>query len=265
MTRSGVQGGGRHRRRRAPARSGATAEFLDELLSRTPARVLVGRAGASYPTAVQLELREDHAAAVDAVRREIDLYADLGVAMAERWSLFEVTTQAASRVEHLMRPDLGRRLSDAARAEIERRCAGRCDLQIVIGDGLSATAVAVQAPLLVEPLAREAQARGWRVGQPFLVRYCRVGILNDIGALLDPTVVVLLIGERPGLRTAESLSAYMAYRPRPGDTDARRNLVCNIHEHGVSPALAVQRIISLAGKMRVLGASGVAVKEDLPG
>jgi ethanolamine ammonia-lyase small subunit len=77
--------------------------------------------------------------------------------------------------------------------------------------------------------------------------------------------VVLLIGERPGLRTAESLSAYMAYRPRPGDTDARRNLVCNIHEHGISPALAVQRIISLAAKMRVLGASGVAVKEDLPG
>ncbi len=248
-----------------PVRPGTSRDLVDELLAHTPARVLVGRTGASYPTAVQLELREDHAAAVDAVRREMELHADLGLALAERWALFEVTTQARSRVEHLMRPDLGRRLSDAARAEITRRCPRGFDLQIVIGDGLSAAAVAVQVPQVLEPLARGAQARGWTLGQPFLVRHCRVGIMNDIGELLDPSVVVLLIGERPGLRTAESLSAYMAYRPRPGDTDARRNLVCNIHEHGVPPSLAVQRIIALAAKMRTLGASGVTVKEDLPG
>ena len=247
------------------ARRATSPNLVAELLARTPARVLVGRAGASYPTAVQLELREDHAAAVDAVRREIDLHADLGVVLTERWGLFEVLTQAGGKAEHLMRPDRGRRLSDAARDEIARRCPRGCDLQIVIGDGLSVAAVAAQVPLLLEPLALEARARGWTVGQPFLIRHCRVGIMNDIGELLDPAVVVLLIGERPGLRTAESLSAYMAYRPRAGDTDARRNLVCNIHEHGVPPAAAVPRIVALAAKMRALGASGVTVKEDLPG
>ncbi|MEW6271061.1 MAG: ethanolamine ammonia-lyase light chain EutC, partial [Thermodesulfobacteriota bacterium] len=122
-----------------------------------------------------------------------------------------------------------------------------------------------QVPALLEPLARAAAARGWSFGRPFFVRYCRVGVLNDVGALLDPVVVVLLIGERPGLRTAESLSAYMALRPRPGHTDADRNLVCNIHERGVAPDAAVARIVALAERMRAAGASGVAVKEELEG
>ena len=98
-------------------------------------------------------------------------------------------------------------------------------------------------------------------GRPFLIRHCRVGVLNDLGELLDPAVVVLLIGERPGLATAQSLSAYLAYRPRAGNTDARRNLISNIHARGVSPADAAQRILSLAEKMRRMQASGVVVKE----
>jgi ethanolamine ammonia-lyase small subunit len=95
-----------------------------------------------------------------------------------------------------------------------------------------------------------------------VVRYCRVGLLNDVGELLDPAVVVLLIGERPGLATAESLSTYLAYRPRPGDSDARRNLISNIHARGVSHPAAADRILALAEKMRSLQTSGVAVKED---
>jgi ethanolamine ammonia-lyase small subunit len=103
------------------------------------------------------------------------------------------------------------------------------------------------------------------MGQPFFIRHCRVGVLNDIGDALNPEVVVLLVGERPGLATAESLSAYMAYRPRPGDTDARRNLVSNIHARGVRPEEAAPRIAALAEQMRRLGASGVGVREVLPG
>jgi ethanolamine ammonia-lyase small subunit len=91
-----------------------------------------------------------------------------------------------------------------------------------------------------------------------------VGVLNDVGAALDPQVVVLLIGERPGLATAVSLSAYLAYRPRPGDTDAKRNLVSNIHARGVSAETAAQRILALAQQMRAMQTSGVAVKEQLP-
>jgi ethanolamine ammonia-lyase small subunit len=136
---------------------------------------------------------------------------------------------------------------------------------VVIGDGLSAAAVAAQVPRLLPLLEAGARQRGWNFGRPFAVRYCRVGVLNDIGELLDPAVVVLLIGERPGLATAESLSAYMAYRPRPGHTDAQRNLVSNIHDRGVPPAAAAPRILALADTMRRLQTSGVEVKEDLSG
>ena len=104
--------------------------------------------------------------------------------------------------------------------------------------------------------------RGWNVGRTFVIRHCRVGILNEIGELLDPRVVVLLIGERPGLATAESLSAYMAYRPRKDHTDANRNLISNIHARGVSSPDAASRILSLAGQMMKAGASGYTIKED---
>ena len=110
---------------------------------------------------------------------------------------------------------------------------------------------------------RARRSRSWSFGRPFLVRYCRVGVLNDVGELLDPAVVVLLIGERPGLATAESLSAYLAYQPRPGHTDAQRNLVSNIHARGVGPEQAAARVLALAETMRRLQFSGVAVKEDL--
>jgi ethanolamine ammonia-lyase small subunit len=120
-------------------------------------------------------------------------------------------------------------------------------------------------PLLVEG----AIQRGWRLGQSFFIRNCRVGILNDIGELLDPTIAVLLIGERPGLATAESLSAYLAYRPRAGQNDSQRNLISNIHARGTSPVEAAERILRLADQMMRMKASGIAVKENsampLPG
>ncbi|HEY8517688.1 MAG TPA: ethanolamine ammonia-lyase subunit EutC [Candidatus Binatia bacterium] len=237
--------------------------LAEAVLARTPARILVGRAGTAYRTPTQLELRRDHAAARDAVRAEIDLHGDLGTELVERWRLFEVRTECRDKDEYLMRPDLGRRLCEAARERVRAECPPRADLQVVIGDGLSVAAVSAQAPALLEPLARAAAERGWTFGRPFVVRYCRVGVLNEIGALLEPEVVVLLIGERPGLRTAASLSAYMAWRPRPGHSDADRNLVCNIHERGVATDLAVARIVALAETMRAARASGVAVKEDL--
>jgi ethanolamine ammonia-lyase small subunit len=248
---------------------GDEANALDALVraarARTPARVLVGRAGPAYRTSTQLELRQDHAAALDAVHAELDLQADWARPLVDRFQLFPVQSQAASKSEYLMRPDLGRLLSSAAQTEIQTKCPRGVDLQVVIGDGLSAAAVAAQVPTLLPLLQEHAKQRNWSFGQVFAVRYCRVGILNDVGELLDPGVVVLLIGERPGLATAESLSAYLAYRPRPGDTDARRNLISNIHARGVPPEAAVPRIIALVERLRQAQASGVAVKEELPG
>jgi ethanolamine ammonia-lyase small subunit len=238
-------------------------DLLAAVRARTPARLLVGRAGTSYRTATHLDLRRDHAAARDAVQAELGL-ADLGRDVVDRFDLFAVQTRAESKQDYLLRPDRGRRLDAAGRNEIVGRCRAGVDIQVVIGDGLSATAVVAQVPTLLPCLSEGVIARGWSFGQPLMVRYCRVGVLNDVGELLDPAVAVLLIGERPGLATAESLSAYLAFRPRPGHTDAQRNLISNIHCRGVNHMNAVQRILGLAEQMMRLRTSGVAVKEELP-
>lgn len=186
----------------------------------------------------------------------------IGGPFVDEWAIFEVATLAHTKEEFLLRPDSGRSLSDAAKAELRCRCAAGADLQIAIADGLSAAAVRAQVPALLPLLADEACRRGWRFGQPFFIRHGRVGTLNDIGEILGPAVAVLLIGERPGLATVESLSAYMAYRPRTGHDDARRNLVSNIHHRGIPPEQAAARIAQLAAQMIQLETSGVAVKEN---
>ena len=238
--------------------------LIEKIRARTPARVLADRTGAAYLTATQLRLRQDHAAARDAVRAEFELKRDLGAEFVERWKLFSVSTMAASKDEYLRRPDLGRRLSQDARSQLIAHCVLNADLQIVIGDGLSVTAVSSQVPPLLPLLAEKAQLRGWTLGQPFAVQYCRVGVMNDVGELVQPKVVVLLIGERPGLATAESLSAYLAYKPREGHNDANRNLISNIHTWGVSTEAAASRIIDLAEQMMQRHTSGVEIKEELP-
>jgi ethanolamine ammonia-lyase small subunit len=243
---------------------GQWPELAKKIRERTPARLLVGRSGASYRTATQLQLRRAHADAVDAVHTELDLDATLGKEFVRRWNLFEVSTQAASKSEYLLRPDLGRSLHHDGRELLRRRCATGVDLQIAIGDGLSVTAVAAQAPGLLPLLYAGAEQRGWRVGQTFVIRSCRVGVLNDIGELLFPKVAVLLIGERPGLATAESLSAYMAHAPRQAHTDADRNLISNIHSHGISHEEASRRILDLAAQMMLREMSGSRLKEERP-
>ncbi len=239
-------------------------EIVERVRSRTPARLLAGRSGAAYRTSSQLELREAHAGARDAVRTEMNLLADFGDDFVRQWNLFEVSSQAVNKDEYLLRPDLGRRLSESSRSELKVRCRRGCDLQIVIGDGLSVTAIAAQVPALLPLLSDGADARGWSVGTIFAVRHCRVGILNEIGDLLAPTVAILLIGERPGLATAESLSAYMAYRPKSFHTDAQRNLLSNIHARGVSAERAATRILNLATAMMRSKCSGSQLREELP-
>jgi len=237
-------------------------DLVRRVRSRTPARLLEGRSGAGYRTGTQIDLRGDHAAARDAVRAELDMSRDFGTEFVGKWKLFEVSTQAASKEEYLLRPDLGRRLNETSRAQVLARCASGCDLQIMIGDGLSVTAVAKQVPPLLEALVAGARDRGLKVGQVFVVRHCRVGVLNEIGELLSTMVAVLLIGERPGLATAESLSAYMAYQPCTVHTDANRNLISNIHGRGVSTQEAVRRILNLAGAMMRTGSSGFELREE---
>jgi ethanolamine ammonia-lyase small subunit len=248
----------------SPLAASELPEIVRKIRARTPARLLVGRAGAAYRTATQMDLREAHAAARDAVRAELDLQSTFGEAFAERWEIFEVRTQANGKDEYLLRPDRGRHFDAASSAEITRRCSRNNDLQIAIGDGLSVPAVAAQVPPLLPLLYEGAKARGWTIGRTFAIHYCRVGILNEIGGLLNPRVAVLLIGERPGLATAESLSAYMAHRPRASHSDAERNLISNIHARGLSARVAAARILNLATQMMRTGSSGCTLREELP-
>jgi ethanolamine ammonia-lyase small subunit len=237
-------------------------EIVRKIRARTPARLLVGRAGAAYRTGTQLDLREAHAAARDAVRAELDLDQVFGTLFVQRWSLIEVRTKAALKDEYLLRPDLGRHFDDESRAAVQSRCSQASDLQIAIGDGLSVPAVAAQVPALLPLLCEGARQRHWTVGPTLAIHHCRVGVLNEIGELLKPRVAVLLIGERPGLATAESLSAYMAFQPRDSHTDANRNLISNIHARGLSPGEAAARILNFVGRMIKTGTSGYLLKEE---
>jgi ethanolamine ammonia-lyase small subunit len=240
------------------------SELVRRVRERTPARLLTGRAGAAYRTDTQMELREAHAAARDAVGHELDCTEIFGDSFIDKWNLFEVSTRAHNKHEYLLRPDLGRHFDEASRSEILRRCPKACALQIAIGDGLSVTAVAAQVPRLLPAIHRLALIRGWAVGQSFVIRHCRVGILNEIGELLAPAVAVLLIGERPGLATAESLSAYMAFQPNSSHTDANRNLISNIHARGLGIEEAAAAIIRLAEQVMKSRLSGCRLRVETP-
>jgi ethanolamine ammonia-lyase small subunit len=191
----------------------------------------------------------------------MDILNTFGEEFVRRWELFEVRSRAEGKDEYLLRPDLGRRFTESSRKKIQERCPFAADLQIAIGDGLSVPAISAQVPALLPLLHAGAESRRWKVGHTFAIHYCRVGLLNEIGELLAPRVVVLLIGERPGLATAESLSAYMAYGPRAGHSDSDRNLISNVHARGVPAADAAGRILNLAAQMMAVSSSGYAVKE----
>ncbi|MCC7362312.1 MAG: ethanolamine ammonia-lyase subunit EutC [Anaerolineales bacterium] len=230
---------------------------LKALMAATTARLGVGRAGPRYTTTALLRFQADHAITQDALYRDVD------PAVLAALGLFSVQTAVTGgKQEYLLRPDLGRRLSDAARRTVVEQCRPAPNLQIVVGDGLSAAAVEANAPEMFPVLTQGAQAAGLTVGTPFFIKYCRVGVLNDIGDLLRPDVVVLLIGERPGLGRAEALSAYMAFRPKTGDTDADRDVVCNIFNGGgTNPLEGAAFVIQIAQKMLKHQASGVKLKQ----
>src|ERR1700733_6868735 len=159
-------------------------EIVRKIRARTPARLLVGRAGAAYRTNTEMDLREAHAAARDAVRAELELVKVFDEAFVQRWGLFEVRTRARLKDEYLLRPDLGRHFDDDSREQIRRRCSCNNDLQIAIGDGLSVPAIAGQVPQLLPLLCDGATERRWKIGQTLAIHHCRVGILNEIGELL---------------------------------------------------------------------------------
>ncbi|HQY91850.1 ethanolamine ammonia-lyase subunit EutC [Caldilinea sp.] len=233
----------------------ADAQGLQALIAATTARIGVGRTGPRYRTASLLLFQADHAITQDALYRDVDqkLLDDL--------ELFSVETRiTGGKQEYLLRPDLGRQLCDDARRTIGERCVKSPAIQLVVGDGLSAAAIEANLRQILPIIKQGVQAAGLSFGTPFFVKHARVGMMNDIGELLRPEVLILLIGERPGLGRADSMSAYMAFRPKPGDTDADRDVICNIFEGGANPLEAGAFVVQLAQKMRKHQASGVKLK-----
>lgn len=231
-------------------------QALEAMIASTTARIGVGRAGPRYRTTAQLLLQADHAVTQDALMRDVDQR------LLDEFGLFTVQTRVTGgKQQYLLRPDLGRQLSDEARRTVAEKCTHGANIQLVIGDGLSAAAIEANLRQIMPVIRQGAESARISLGTPFFVKYCRVGVLNDIGDILQPDVVVLLIGERPGLGRAESMSAYMAYRPKSGDSDADRNVICNIFEGGgTNPLEAGAVVIQMAQNMLRHQASGVKLR-----
>jgi ethanolamine ammonia-lyase small subunit len=223
----------------------------------TAARIGLGRSGHGLPTKAMLELEAAQALARDAVHAP--LADDAIVAALHGLPTIAVDSKAEDRRTYLARPDLGRRLAPAALARLAR---GDCDLAIVLADGLSAGAVAACGPPLARALLE--QLPDWRVAPIVVARQARVALGDEIGAALGAQLVVVLIGERPGLSAPESLGAYITWRPTVGRRDAERNCISNIRAGGLPVDDAAARIIWLLRAARRLELTGVGLKDDRP-
>lgn len=232
-----------------------SASGLENLVASTSARIGVGRAGSRPRTSTMLLFHADHAVTQDAI------FGDVPEELLAEFNLFQVQTQVTGRDEFLLRPDLGRLLSAEGRAAVEQRCAKKPQVQIVVGDGLSAAAVTNNLAKIYPVLERGLTSAGLTVGTPFFVRYCRVGVINDINEVVGADVVVLLIGERPGLGIADALSVYSGWRPEAGKTDAQRDVICMITENGgTNPMEAGAFVVEHVRTVMAAQASGVDLR-----
>jgi ethanolamine ammonia-lyase small subunit len=243
-------------RYKARVKNPKDANSLRALMDSTTARIGVGRAGPRYSTASLLLFQGDHAVTQDALYRDVDQK------LLDQFNLFTVQTKiTGGKQEYLLRPDLGRLLNDDAKRIINEKCQKNVNIQLCVGDGLSAAAIEANLRQIFPVIKQGVQNAGLTFGTPFFIKYARVGVMNDVGELIKPDVVILLIGERPGLGRAESMSAYMGYKPKYGDTDADRDVVCNIFENGgTNPLEAGAFVVQLAQNMRKSQASGVKLK-----
>lgn len=229
---------------------------LAALMESTGARIGTGRAGPRPPTRQLRRFQADLAVSKDALTVKVDS------ALLEKSGMFTVDTMISGGLEeYLLRPDLGRKLSEKAKTTIREKCMTGPDIQICVGDGLSGRAINVNLDRIF-PVLRDGFARaGLSLGTPFFIEHCRVGVMNDIGDIVSPKVLILLIGERPGLGRADAMSAYMGFRPRAGHTDADRDVICNIYDGGgINPLEAGAYVVQLALRMMAAEASGIRLK-----
>jgi len=238
-------------------------EGLLNLKSTTPARIGAGRAGPRPRTKSWLLFQADHGVTQDAI------YGEVKQEILDQFGLFTVQTQVKDKAEYLLRPDLGRLLTPEAKMLIDQKCVKKPQVQIVVGDGLSAAAINNNLPQIFPVIKQGLEAANISMGTPFFIKFARVGVINDVNTVIGADVVVILIGERPGLGVADAMSAYMGWRPGPGKTDAQRDVICMITNNGgLNPLEAGAFVVELIRKILKYQASGVELKlktsEDTP-
>ncbi len=232
-------------------------EMWSALKRATRARIGLGRAGDGLPTGELLAFQMAHARARDAVHGHVDFDA-IAAAFPDR-DVVRVASAAGDRATYLRRPDLGRRLAEG---EADRLPKGPCDVVFVVADGLSAAAVEAQAAATLAATLRRLD--GLSIGPIVLASQGRVALGDEIGAAIGARLVVMLIGERPGLSAADSLGAYLTFDPKPGRLDSERNCLSNIHGHGLTPEAAAVKLAWLVREALRRGLSGIDLKEAAP-
>jgi ethanolamine ammonia-lyase small subunit len=246
---------------RAPSDRPSSDVLWDGLRRLTAARIGLARTGASLTTGPLLDFRLAHSRARDAVREPLD-EARLAAELAGLSDpVLAMASAAGTRSDYLMRPDLGRRLAADAEAALVAQ-AGRYDVVFVIADGLSARAVQAHAKPVLTRVIERLRAKGWQIAPLVVVRHGRVAIGDAIATALGADSAAILIGERPGLSAADSMGAYLTFRPHAGTTDADRNCISNIRPEGLGYADAAFKIASMLTAMRAGRISGVRLKDD---
>ncbi|MEW5851336.1 MAG: ethanolamine ammonia-lyase subunit EutC [Myxococcota bacterium] len=226
-------------------------EELRALKASTPARLAQGRTGTRYLTHVYVGLRAEHAIALDAVHSTVP------PALPKQLGCVELKTRCKDHAEFLLYPDQGRRLDDESRAKLEREGTRGADVVVICGDGLSAWALEHNGPALVPALVSALQAQGFKVGKPVFVQHARVGVQDEIGVILGAKATVILVGERPGLGTGDSLSIYTAYGPKLGQDNAEKDCISNIRPLGIPPVEAAHECATLLKRTFAAGGGGV--------
>ena len=244
------------------SKTGTQPDEWAALKAYTNARIAPGRTGVSMPLRESLRLKLDHAHAKDAVYSQIDRASLEDQLVATGLPVHWVESRAATRDIYLKRPDFGRLLSDSSRNQLQQLTTPPADVSIIVADGLSATAVMKNAGLVVNPLVEQLRQSQYSLAPLVVVEQGRVAISDDIGGLLRPRLAVILLGERPGLSSFDSLGAYITYAPQPGLTDERRNCISNIREQGLSPDKAVDKLMYLIQSAFRLQLTGIGLKDN---
>lgn len=229
-------------------------EAYYELKQNAPCRLGIGRVGARYKTDPYLQFRAAHSAAQDAV------FSDVDQDFIDGMGLFTVQTQCDSKDVYLTRPDLGRKLTEEGAKDVAQKCKKNPTVQIYVSDGLSSAAVAANVGDILPGILQGLKSYGIDTGTPFFVKYGRVGVMDQVSEITGAEITCVLIGERPGLITAESMSAYIAYKATVGMPEARRTVISNIHRAGTIPAEAGAHIAEIIKIMLEKKVSGTELK-----